>query len=123
MASPYAVRGWGSPTCRTTATAWPPSCWASSGPSCSSASSSASSWASSRSSSGAGPRQGRRGQATNGGQALAGIILGAVAVAASVLMLIVYIQAADDDNDSGDDDPGYADTAVVLALPRADSSR
>ncbi|TVL94377.1 hypothetical protein CD790_05280 [Streptomyces sp. SAJ15] len=49
-----------------------------------------------------------RGQATNGSQALAGIILGVCAVIASLIMLFVYIEAEDDE----EDDP-YARTTVV----------
>ncbi|MGA6154788.1 hypothetical protein ACPEIC_15730 [Stenotrophomonas sp. NPDC087984] len=62
------------------------------------------------------------GEATNGGSALAGVILGVVAVVASVAMIFVYIATGDDGSD-GDDDPGYADVSAAAVLPVADIGR
>ncbi|MBI0383930.1 hypothetical protein JBE27_48665, partial [Streptomyces albiflaviniger] len=64
------------------------------------------------------------GEATNGGSALAGVILGVIAVVASVVMIFVYI-AAEDDDSGGDDDPDYAGVSApaVLPPPLADISR
>ncbi|MBL1101267.1 DUF4190 domain-containing protein [Streptomyces coffeae] len=58
------------------------------------------------------------GEATNGGMALAGLILGVIAVVASVVMVFVYIAADEDDDDPYDP---YDDTAAVLVLPSAGS--
>ncbi|MDT3399744.1 hypothetical protein RKE29_24420 [Streptomyces sp. B1866] len=54
-----------------------------------------------------------RGTATNGGQALAGLICGVIAVVASVVMIFVYI-AVDEDDDSA-----YDTLAAVRVLPGA----
>ncbi|EFL22883.1 putative integral membrane protein [Streptomyces himastatinicus ATCC 53653] len=64
-----------------------------------------------------------RGEATNGGMALAGLILGSAAVVASVVMIFVYV--ADENRDSSDsaDDSGYANMSVVRVVPPADMSR
>ncbi|WP_329401976.1 DUF4190 domain-containing protein [Streptomyces melanogenes] len=58
----------------------------------------------------------KRGQATNGGQALAGIILGAVGIVVSGVFLGLMIWAVVNDED-GDDSSGYEDpfaTSLVL---------
>ncbi|WP_421111391.1 DUF4190 domain-containing protein, partial [Streptomyces sp. NEAU-S77] len=64
-----------------------------------------------------------RGEATNGGSALAGLILGATAVLAGVVMIFVYVAAANDDSSDGSDSSGYADISVVRVLPPAEMSR
>ncbi|MFK4069170.1 DUF4190 domain-containing protein [Streptomyces sp. NPDC029674] len=52
----------------------------------------------------------RRGEATNGGQALAGIICGAVGIVLSVALLVVLLVMPDEDSDAGSspDDAGYS---------------
>ncbi|WP_055556800.1 DUF4190 domain-containing protein [Streptomyces sp. NBRC 110028] len=64
-----------------------------------------------------------RGEATNGGSALAGLILGAAAVVAGVAMIFVYVAAANHDSSGDSDDSGYADMSVVRVVPSADMSR
>nr|WP_246096850.1 DUF4190 domain-containing protein [Streptomyces botrytidirepellens] len=64
-----------------------------------------------------------RGEATNGGVALAGLILGVAAVVAGVVMIFVYVAAANSDSSDGTDDSGYADISVVRVVPSADMSR
>ncbi|GAA0664941.1 hypothetical protein GCM10009548_36210 [Streptomyces malaysiensis subsp. malaysiensis] len=64
----------------------------------------------------------KSGEATNGGSALAGVILGAVAVVVSVVMIFVYIATGDDGSD-GDDDPGYAHVSAAKVLSPADIGR
>ncbi|MCP9209413.1 DUF4190 domain-containing protein [Streptomyces sp. HD1123-B1] len=59
------------------------------------------------------------GEATNGGMALAGLILGVIAIVASVLMIFVYIAADEDDDDPYDP---YDDTAAVLVVPSPGSA-
>ncbi|MFI0814047.1 DUF4190 domain-containing protein [Streptomyces sp. NPDC021098] len=64
-----------------------------------------------------------RGEANNGGSALAGLILGAAAVVAGVVMIFVYVAAANDDSADGSTDSGYADISVVRLVPPAATSR
>jgi hypothetical protein len=56
----------------------------------------------------------RRGEATNGGMALAGIILGAIGTLVSALFIgfIIWLAVAGDDFDSGESDP-WSNTLVV----------
>ncbi|MFF1377905.1 DUF4190 domain-containing protein [Streptomyces sp. NPDC058308] len=56
----------------------------------------------------------RRGEATNGGQALAGIICGAAGIALGVAFLVLLIVLPDDytDANSSPDDPGYSATSA-----------
>jgi hypothetical protein len=65
-----------------------------------------------------GRRKARRGEATNGGMSLAGLICGVVGVVLGILMLIVYITApaSGDDPWSGTDD-GYSTSFVTHGLP------
>ncbi|MEU1676575.1 DUF4190 domain-containing protein [Streptomyces roseifaciens] len=70
----------------------------------------------------------RGGEATNPGQALAGLILGCAALVATVLMVIVYINIDVDDSDGPvpDDDPGATYGAYLSApvlLVDRDASR
>ncbi|MEU5899178.1 MULTISPECIES: DUF4190 domain-containing protein [Streptomyces] len=61
----------------------------------------------------------RRGEATNGGQALAGIICGAAGIVLGVALLVVLIVVPDEDPDAGstrDDDPGYSAAAAPSAV-------
>ncbi|MFE0177386.1 DUF4190 domain-containing protein [Streptomyces sp. NPDC059002] len=59
----------------------------------------------------------RRGEATNGGQALAGIICGAVGIVLGVALLVILVVAPDDEGDAGSsDDPGFSTT--LAAGPR-----
>ncbi|MEU6991373.1 DUF4190 domain-containing protein [Streptomyces sp. NPDC046465] len=57
----------------------------------------------------------RRGEATNGGQALAGIICGAAGIVLGVALLVILIVLPDDYTDAGSppDDPGYSATSVT----------
>ncbi|WEV25070.1 hypothetical protein OYE22_07580 [Streptomyces sp. 71268] len=57
----------------------------------------------------------RRGEANNGGAALAGIIIGIAACAASVVMIFVYTMTGVDDDDEGRRDEPYGSTALVQA--------
>ncbi|MEV4925242.1 DUF4190 domain-containing protein [Streptomyces roseoverticillatus] len=61
----------------------------------------------------------RKGEATNPGQALAGLILGGVGLVATVLMVIVYINinidVDDNDGPAPDDDPGATYGAYLSA--------
>ncbi|CAM5385981.1 DUF4190 domain-containing protein [Streptomyces abikoensis] len=59
----------------------------------------------------------RKGEATNPGQALAGLILGGVGLVATALMVVVYINIDVDDNDgpAPDDDPGAIYGAYLSA--------
>ncbi|MEU1310486.1 hypothetical protein ABZ419_16540 [Streptomyces cinnamoneus] len=56
------------------------------------------------------------GEATNGGQALAGLILGGVALLATALML-VFLITADDDAGDLDDDPDEAVYGAYMSAP------
>ncbi|WP_329320962.1 MULTISPECIES: DUF4190 domain-containing protein [unclassified Streptomyces] len=62
-----------------------------------------------------GRRRARRGEATNPGQALAGIICGAVGIALSIAMVVLFFFVPDDD--SGDSpftgDDGYSTSFVI----------
>ncbi|MES4907568.1 MULTISPECIES: DUF4190 domain-containing protein [unclassified Streptomyces] len=62
-----------------------------------------------------------RGEADNGGQALAGLVLGVIAVVASVVMIFVYIAKEDDDDpySANAHGPGYSGAAVVVDAPDA----
>ncbi|PSJ27848.1 hypothetical protein B7P34_15515 [Streptosporangium nondiastaticum] len=70
----------------------------------------------------------RKGEATNPGQALAGLVLGGVGLVATALMVIVYINIDVDDNDgpAPEDDPGATYgaylSAPVLIVDRSASS-
>ncbi|MEU7582886.1 DUF4190 domain-containing protein [Streptomyces sp. NPDC041068] len=57
----------------------------------------------------------RRGEATNGGQALAGIICGAVGIALGVGVLVLLLVVPDEETDVGTSrgDPGFSATVVV----------
>ncbi|MFF7727607.1 DUF4190 domain-containing protein [Streptomyces sp. NPDC008001] len=59
----------------------------------------------------------RKGEATNPGQALAGLILGGVGLVVTVLMVIVYINIDVDDSDgpAPDEDPGATYGAYLSA--------
>ncbi|MFI1682325.1 DUF4190 domain-containing protein [Streptomyces sp. NPDC020607] len=60
----------------------------------------------------------RRGEATNGGQALAGIICGAVGVVLGVALLVILVVVPDDDEGGGSsrDEPGYSAAATTSAV-------
>ncbi|TGA85261.1 hypothetical protein E4099_31020 [Streptomyces palmae] len=62
-----------------------------------------------------------RGEATNGGQALAGVILGALAVVASLITLLAIVADARDDEDD-DQARGAERPAVVLVVPGGEGS-
>ncbi|MGW2227424.1 DUF4190 domain-containing protein [Streptomyces formicae] len=63
-----------------------------------------------------GRRKARRGEATNGGQALAGIICGAAGIVLGVAMVVFLLVVPDEDDDTGSsDDPGFSATLVVNA--------
>ncbi|WP_306333327.1 DUF4190 domain-containing protein [Streptomyces sp. KL118A] len=64
----------------------------------------------------------RRGEATNGGQALAGIICGAAGIVLGVALLVILIVVPDEDTDLGSrpDDPGYSATLVAGAQATGD---
>ncbi|MEV4741856.1 DUF4190 domain-containing protein [Streptomyces sp. NPDC049555] len=60
----------------------------------------------------------RTGEATNGGQALTGLILGPVAIVASVLMLLLYIYSNATSNDYNDnEDPDDATYGAYMPAP------
>ncbi|QES46263.1 hypothetical protein DEJ49_26885 [Streptomyces venezuelae] len=66
----------------------------------------------------------RRGEATNAGQALAGIICGAVGIVLGVALLVILVVVPDDDSDDGstrDDEPGYS-AAATSAAPAASAA-
>ncbi len=64
----------------------------------------------------------RRGEANNGGAALAGIIIGIVACAASVAMIFVYAVTGVDEDGEGERDEPYGSTALVRAQVLAEGS-
>ncbi|MEU3964642.1 DUF4190 domain-containing protein [Streptomyces buecherae] len=64
----------------------------------------------------------RRGEANNGGAALAGIIIGIVACTASVVMIFVYAMTGVDEDDEGQRDEPYDSTALVQARVLAEDS-
>ncbi|QKW52689.1 DUF4190 domain-containing protein [Streptomyces buecherae] len=64
----------------------------------------------------------RRGEANNGGAALAGIITGIVACAASAAMIFVYAVTGVDEDDEGERDEPYGSTALVRAQVLAEGS-
>ncbi|MFF5717903.1 hypothetical protein [Streptomyces buecherae] len=55
----------------------------------------------------------RRGEANNGAAALAGIIVGSVACAASVAMIFVYVVTGVDEDGEDERDEPYGSTALV----------
>ncbi|WP_346176267.1 DUF4190 domain-containing protein [Streptomyces cuspidosporus] len=61
-----------------------------------------------------------RGEADNGGQALTGLVLGVIAVIASVVMIFVYV-ADEQDDDPYAAGPGYTEVAATLVDSPADS--
>ncbi|MFJ1609740.1 DUF4190 domain-containing protein [Streptomyces sp. NPDC088253] len=65
-----------------------------------------------------GRRKARRGEADNPGQALAGIICGAVGIALGIAMIVVFFALPDDSGDSGpfNGDDGYSTSLVVPHL-------
>ncbi|MDW6059586.1 DUF4190 domain-containing protein [Streptomyces sp. FXJ1.4098] len=65
----------------------------------------------------------QRGEADNGGQALAGLVLGVIAVVASVVMIFVYIAEDDDPDDPYAHGPGYTRGAAVVVVDAPDDSR
>ncbi|MFD6434085.1 DUF4190 domain-containing protein [Streptomyces venezuelae] len=60
----------------------------------------------------------RRGEATNGGQALAGIICGAAGIVLSVALLVILIVVPDEGSDDGSlrDGPGYSAAATTSVV-------
>lgn len=63
-----------------------------------------------------GRRKAGRGEATNGGQALAGIICGAVGIVLSIALVVFFVVVVDDtssDTDSGTDGDGFSTSLVV----------
>ncbi|MBB5936031.1 DUF4190 domain-containing protein [Streptomyces zagrosensis] len=58
----------------------------------------------------------QRGEASNGGSALAGVVLGITACAASVVMIFVYIAIGLDEEAKKDEPGGPHDSAAVQAL-------
>ncbi|MFJ3824852.1 DUF4190 domain-containing protein [Streptomyces nodosus] len=66
-----------------------------------------------------GLRKARRGEATNGGVALAGIICGAVGMVLAVVVVVAMIFLPDDsEEDSGTTGDSYSTSLVVPRLPR-----
>ncbi|WP_199791442.1 DUF4190 domain-containing protein [Streptomyces sp. 142MFCol3.1] len=65
-----------------------------------------------------GRRKARRGEATNPGQALAGIICGAVGIALGIAMLVFLIVTPDDDGDGGPGGDGGFSTSLVSERSR-----
>ncbi|WP_327234247.1 DUF4190 domain-containing protein [Streptomyces sp. NBC_01317] len=65
-----------------------------------------------------GRRKARRGEATNGGVALAGVILGAVAtvLGAVFLALLIWVVNSEEGSDFSDEDP-FSTSSVVLVTP------
>ncbi len=64
----------------------------------------------------------RRGEANNGGAALAGVSIGIAACAASVVMIFVYAMTGVDEDDEGQRDEPYGSTALVQARALAEES-
>jgi hypothetical protein len=62
-----------------------------------------------------GRRKVRRGEATNGGMALTGLICGLVGVVLGIVLLVVFIAASDNSNDApwGGTNDGYSTSLVV----------
>ncbi|MGQ4384408.1 DUF4190 domain-containing protein [Streptomyces sp. SAS_270] len=67
-----------------------------------------------------GRRKARRGEATNPGQALAGIICGAVGIALGIAVVVIVLVARHDSGDGDSDDGGDGfSTSLSLSLPPA----
>jgi len=64
-----------------------------------------------------GRRKARRGEATNAGQALAGIICGAVGIALGIAVLVIVLVVPDDSGDD-DSDGGGDGFSTSLSLAR-----
>ncbi|MGW0568095.1 DUF4190 domain-containing protein [Streptomyces tauricus] len=64
---------------------------------------------------GIGRARARRGQATNAGQALAGIICGAVGIALGIAFLLVFLVLPDSEiDDSGSGDDGFSTSLTAV---------
>lgn len=67
-----------------------------------------------------GRRKARRGEATNAGQALAGIICGAVGIALGIAVVVIVLVVPDDGGDGDSDDGGDGfSTSLSLSRPPA----
>ena len=64
-----------------------------------------------------GRRKARRGEATNAGQALAGIICGAVGIALGIAVLVIVLVVPDDSGDGASDDGGFSTSLSPAAAP------